>query len=380
MLWLLLGCEVHPVPAEDSGPPEADADSDSDADADSDRELVYVAYFVEWGVYERAFGVADIPPEVTHLNYAFAQVTDGQCAFNDSWAALYKDGGNIQQLEDLKASRPDLKTLLSVGGWTLSEPFSELAASESGRQLFAESCVDFMLLHGFDGLDIDWEYPVSGGLDAGRAADKENYTLLLHRVRDQLDLAGVGHLLTIAAPAGPTTIENMDIPDLAGPLDWINLMTYDLHGGWESTTGHNAPLYASDGLSVDDAVQAYLDAGVPAEKLTLGLPYYGRGYGGAEGLGQHFTGLPDGTWESGVFDYEDLRDHYVGASGWTRYWDADAGVPYLVSESQRVVISYDDAESIQGKVDYARERGLLGVMAWELSAEDGDLSALVNPD
>jgi chitinase len=394
MLLLLLACAPDPVPEDSLAPEDADADADADADSDSDSDAdgdtdtdtdappgrIYVAYFVEWGVYDRAFRVSDIPAEVTHVNYAFAQILDGECAVYDSWAALDKDGGNFQQLVDLKATRPELKTLLSIGGWTLSEPFSELAASESGRRAFASSCVDFMLEHGFDGLDIDWEYPVSGGLSPGTAADKDNYTLLLQEVRAQLDLAGEGYLLTIAAPAGPSTIENMDLPDLAEPVDWINLMSYDLHGSWDATTGHNAPLYASDGLSVDAAVQTYLDAGVPAEKLTVGLPFYGRGFSGAEAMGESFSGLPWGTWESGVFDYEDLRDNYVGASGWERRWDAEAGVPWLVNASEQVVISYDDAESIRGKVDYAAERGLRGVMAWELSGEDGDLSAVIGAE
>ncbi|MCP4917153.1 MAG: glycoside hydrolase family 18 protein [Proteobacteria bacterium] len=354
---------------------DADSDTDSDTDADSDDDRVYVAYFVEWGVYDRNYRVWDIPgSEVTHVNYAFAQITSGECAVYDDWAATQKDGGNVAQFADLKTSHPDLKVLLTVGGWTLSQPFSDAASTAAKRERLASSCADMMEEWGFDGLDIDWEYPVSGGLYGGAPEDKENYTLLLQEMRTELDSRGE-YLLTIAAPAGPSTIENMDLPDLAEPLDWMNVMTYDLHGSWDSVTGHNAPLYADDGLSVDDAVQTYLGAGVPASKLTLGLPYYGRGFSGADELGEAYSGLPSGTWESGVYDYKDLAANYVGASGWTRHWDEDAKVPYLTSSD--TFISYDDAESLDHKLQYAADNDLRGAMAWELSGDNGDLGGQV---
>ena len=356
-----------------------DATGDDD-DATPIADAKVVGYFTEWGIYDRDFQVEDIPAELlTHLNYAFVDLgSDGLCHFFDEWAALSADGGNFPNLQTLKAAHPDLEILLSVGGWTLSTHFSDVALTPASRAAMAASCIQFVTDYGFDGLDIDWEYPVSGGLGSNttRPEDKENYTLLLQEIRDQMDLIDPDLRLTIAAPAGPSTIPNMDLPDLAGPLDWINLMAYDLNGSWSPTTGHNAALFAPTGatgdaaiLTVDNAVQTYLAAGVPPEKLVLGVPFYGRGFAavGADGIGQAFTGMPAGTWEPGNLEFGDLDANYVGTSDWVRTWDDGAKVPSLYSASEQVWISYDDTESFGHKIDYIVDQGLGGAMFWELS-------------
>ena len=365
-----------------------------------------VGYFVEWSVYDRNYHVKDIPADkLTHINYAFAKIVNGECALFDPYAAIDKvyDGdnkapgalrGNFNQLMQLKKKHPHLKTLISVGGWTLSGPFSDVALTEESRVKFAKSCITFIKKYDFDGVDVDWEYPVGGGKEGNknRNEDKSNYTLLLAELRKQLDEAGKAdkkhYLLTIAAPAGPRTIGNLEIDKIHHHLDWINVMAYDFHGSWDATTHFNAPLFAikddpardemSKKLNVDAAIRTYLEAGVPAEKIVLGVPFYGCGWSGVakdnNGLFQPKKSIPKGTWEEGKFDYQDLAKNYIGK--FQRHWHTEAKVPWLYDEKSGVMISYDDPESLKFKAQYVRDKKLGGIMIWELSADDAKSSLL----
>ncbi len=359
-----------------------DTDTDSDTNTGTLVERRVIGYFVEWGVYDRNYRVADIPAaQLTHVNYAFATITDGECAVYDPWAALELRGGNFAQLVEIKAAYPHLKTLISVGGWTLSADFPEVAATAAGRGRFATSCVDFMLEYGFDGIDIDWEYPVTGGLTEGAAADTENFTLLLRAVRSELDSRAPASLLTIAAPAGSDKVDNLEPAGIAAEVDWINLMTYDFYGGWEPTTNLHNALYMPDGstavhaetYNVDASVQRWLDEGVSADQLVVGVPLYGRGWGGVGstdgGLFQAGRATSEGTWEAGMFDYDDLVENYIGDTRYTRRLHPSARVPTLYSEETGLFISYEDPESLGEKLDLIDALGLGGVMTWEL---DGD--------
>jgi chitinase len=341
-----------------------------------------VAYFVEWGIYARDYQVADIPAsQITHINYAFVDLTAaGECVIYDEWAALGADGGTFAQIRELRGTYPHLKVLMSVGGWTLSTHFPAAASTPDSRTAMVESCVDFMITHGFDGIDIDWEYPVAGGLTPGTDADTANYTLLMAEFREALDALGEGHLLTIASPAGPTTIGYFDLPGLDASLDWFNVMTYDMHGTWEDTTNFQAPLYPSSSspsadealMNVDAALQTYLDAGVPSDKIVMGIPFYGRGWSGVPdvdlGLYQTSTGSAPGTWEVGVYDYSHLVELMADPS-WVRTLHAETLVPWLYNATEGVFVTYDDPESLGHKLDYLETQGLGGVMFWELSAD-----------
>jgi chitinase len=368
-----------------------------------------VGYYTEWSIYQRKYNVADIPADkLTHVNYAFAKIVNGKCALHDAYAAVEKaepgeqwvEGalrGNCRALQALKKKHSHLKTLISVGGWTLSSPFSDVAFTKESRENFAQSCVAFMVKYGFDGVDLDWEYPVGGGLESNktRAADKENYTLLLAELRRQLDAQGAKdktrYLLTIAAPAGPKTFANLELDKIHPQLDWLNLMAYDFHGPWSPLTHFNAPLFAvakdptSDEtirkhFNVDSAVKAFLRAGVPPDKIVVGLPFYGRGWASVKdvkgGLFQpHGPNPPQGTWEAGVFDYKDLAKNYVGK--FQRHWHDEAKVPWLFDAKRGVMISYDDPESLRLKAEYVNQHKLGGMMCWELSADD-ERNTLVN--
>ena len=369
-------------------------------------ELDYVvgAYYPEWAIYDRDFQVEDIPADnLTHIFYAFAQVdSNGEVAQFDPWAATQTtfggkyswdqsqagEAGNFAELRALKAENPHLTNMLSIGGWTLSASFSDIALTDASREKFALSAVDFMVDHGFDGLDIDWEYPVCGGLASNiyRPEDTQNYTLLLGELREQLDLQealdGNDYQLTIASPAGFDKIANYDLAGMSQYLDFINVMTYDYHGAWENTTNHQAALYASssdpfeyaDQYNVASTVQQYLDAGVAAEDIVLGAPLYGRSWTGVDdvndGLFQSATGAGPGTYENGVFDYDDLFQKVNDPnSGYVRYWDDEAKVPFVYNESLGVFSTYEDVESLGMKLDFVKDRELGGMFFWEFSAD-----------
>ena len=356
-----------------------------------------IGYYSSWSVYAAGYMVTDIPAaHLTHINYAFINISqEGECVLGDPWADTElpypgddtsADGlrGNFRQFQVLKEAYPHLQTLLSVGGWTWSGRFSDVALTAESRANFARSCVAMLVDYGFDGLDIDWEYPGGGGLagNTARPEDTENFTLLLSELRTQLDAQGEqdgrAYLLTIAAPAGGQ-YRQIDLAAIHPLLDWMNLMAYDVNGGWSDRTGFNAPLYAPAGQpSADASVQAYLEAGVPADKLVLGVPFYGRGWTGVpdtnDGLGQRWTGLPG---DGGAVNYRDLADALPNG---TRYWSDEAQVPWLYDADARTMISYDDAESLAIKAGYVREHGLGGVMIWELKADDADATLLTALD
>jgi len=356
-----------------------------------------VGYFPEWGIYERDYHVMDIPAgKLNVVNYAFADLeADGSVTLFDAYAATERSypgdtwdqplRGNFNQLLKLKEANPHLVTMISIGGWTLSDNFSGVASTQAGRETFAQSAIDFMLRYGFDGIDIDWEYPGGGGLAAGSPADRDNFTLLLQEVRDRLDALeqqdGREYYLTIAAPAGPDKIANQDLPGIAPLLDWINLMTYDMHGAWENRTDHQAALYASgdpsDPLTVDAVVNTYLAGGVPPEKITVGIPFYGRSWANVaptqNGLRQPASGNPPGSFDNtGMFDYKDVINRVkTDPENYLRFYDevAEASFVYAPSLSNGSWITFDDQEAVRAKTDYIGAKGLGGAMFWELSGD-----------
>ena len=376
------------------------------ADFGASPEYKVVGYYTAWSIYGRGYPVTKVPPDkLTHINYAFANISaDGRCVLGDVYGDtqfLYPGDektsglhGNFNQLRLLKQKNPKLKTLISIGGWTWSDHFSDVALTEESRRRFAASCVNFMQDYGFDGIDVDWEFPVKGGLKAssGRPADKANFTLLLSELRHQLDSAasaGQHFLLTIAAPATAQFYQNMELDRIHVYVDWVNIMAYTFYGGWNKTTNLHAALYPltddpnldtvmRNTYNVDGAVQAYLMAGVPPAKVVVGVPFYGHGWQGVpnvnNGLFQTFSGLPKGTWGDGIYDYKDLKAHYFGT--YQRFWHKTAQVPWLYNPATGIMISYEDPESLGAKANYIMAKGLGGAMIWELDYDDVEHSLL----
>jgi chitinase len=391
----------------------------------ADKQVV--GYFIEWGIYGRNYLVKDIAisgsaSRLTVINYAFGNVApdaSGQvvCMLGDEWADYQVPWtaeqsvngqevtwpnpilGNFQQLKALKALYPDLRVVISLGGWTWSKYFSDAALTQESRQAFVRSCVD-LFIHGnlpnpgwggmggpgaaagvFDGIDVDWEYPATEGNPGNiyRPEDTQNFTALLAEFRRQLDAVRPGLLLTIAAPAAESKYSLMELDRIHTSLDWINLLTYDFHGTWELTTNFHANLRtsakdpSSPAYSVEDTVLGYLAAGVPAGELVVGVPFFGRGWTGVtntnRGLYQPATGPAPGVWEAGVNDFKVLKP-LVGKDSFTRYWDGHTRDAWLFDGS--TFWTYDDEQTIQEKALYIRKLGLGGFMFWELSGDTAD--------
>jgi chitinase len=415
-----------------------------------------VGYFVQWGIYGRQFFVRNLDTsgaaaKLTHLNYAFgnidpvnltclqgvtkgtslnpqdpnqgdgagdadadyarpmsaAQSVDG--AADTGWETLR---GNFNQLRKLKAKYPNLKILMSLGGWTYSKYFSDVAATDAARKKFVTSCLDIYLKGNlpvyngaggpgsaagiFDGIDLDWEWPGSEG-HAGnhvRAADKANNTLLIAEFRRQLDALGAQQgkrfQLTAFTPADPAKVAaGWDLAPVAQSLDIFNVQGYDFHGSgsdnsWEpNRTGHQGNLYADADdpygtkFSVETSVQTYLDAGVSPRKVTVGLAFYGRGWqgvadGGKHGEWQSATGAAPGQFaeEAGTRGYANL---VASVPNCVVYHDEAAVATYCHTGNGGQWWTFDDVWSIQRKTAWIKSQGLLGAMVWEMSGDTGTL-------
>ncbi|MFL6555428.1 MAG: glycosyl hydrolase family 18 protein, partial [Bacillus sp. (in: firmicutes)] len=362
----------------------------TDSQSITPPSYVVSGYYAGWSTYS-GFDVSDIDAsKFTQINYAFANIGDDlKMQVGDPYADIEKTfsgdsstdafKGNFNQLKKLKQKFPQLKTIISVGGWGWSGKFSDAALTDSSRTVFADSVVKFLVTYGFDGVDFDWEYPVGGGMktNIARPIDKMNYTLLLQKVREKLDaqqgLDGKTYTISIAAGASSSFAENTQLDEISKIVDYVQLMTYDIHGPWESLTGFNSPLNASSGEpsnspSDSQAVQLFLDKGVPANKLVMGVPFYGYQYNGVNntnnGLDQSYTGVDS-------VKYDTIEKNLIGKNGFIRYWNEDSQVPYLWNGS--TFISYDDAESMDLKAAFIKSKGLAGAMIWEISQDPNEV-------
>ena len=335
-----------------------------------------VGYYAGWAAYQ-GYTPDQLPAEhLTQINYAFARIDPDTLTIALENPA--HDKKNLAALRKLRQQNGHLKLLISVGGWSDSQYFSDAAATAARREAFAASCVDFVVAQGLDGVDLDWEYPVSGGAPGTihRPADKQNFTKLLQELRTQLDRQGrrdgKDYSLTIAGAAGSWYLNQIEAVKVADIVDHIFLMGYDLHGPWDTSADFNAPLYTPSGASpqgkssIADSVQAYLDKGIPAEKLVLGMPLYGYAY---QGVSSQNNGLYSTYTSAKSVSYRMLKKNYLSNAAYRQYRHQEAQVPYLYGS--RTFISYDDAESLAAKAALARSQGLGGIGFWELSQDDG---------
>lgn len=302
------------------------------------------------------------------INIAFGLVKDGAVYFPHPEA--------LTELARIRLANPALRIVISVGGWGAGG-FSPAAATEEGRKRFAASCLALAKEWKLDGIDIDWEYP---GLDwadiEASPDDKENYTLLLQAVRDAFNAAGHPEwLLTVAVGCDRYFIQNTEMDKVAKILNYVSLMTYDMRGCGEPFTGHHTNLlpyldYAENPRgrrSVWHSVQIYEEAGVPREKLIIGIAFYSRMWKDVEGEGNgHGLRSKAGPGNYGP-GYSDILSDYMGKGNFVEYWDEDCKAPYLFDG--KTFISYDNARSIEEKCRFVKGNGLLGVMYWEHSCD-----------
>ncbi|ODV78103.1 glycoside hydrolase family 18 protein [Suhomyces tanzawaensis NRRL Y-17324] len=340
-------------------------------------------YFANWSVYQRKHFAVDIAVKhVTHLFYAFVtiDVATGSVKLSDEWCdkqlpleSPSQPGsqvtGSLQQIFQLKQLNRNLKLVMSIGGWGTEHLFQAVVADPNKLDRFVDTAVQFVVEYGFDGIDIDWEYPKSR---------QESLMLqqLLHRVRLRLDTVASDLILTIAAPAGN---ENIDVLDLAGIdryLSFWNVMCYDYAGsGWSSKTGFHSNLFGNNGdndLCTSGVINRYIQGGVPASKLVMGMPMYGRSFNGViKGeIGQAFS--KDGGGND-TLDYKTLP---VGKE----YFDYKKVAAYCYDESAKKWVSYDNHQSARIKAKYAELNGLGGGMWWDSCGEnvDPDRSLIIN--
>ncbi|MDR7212458.1 T9SS-translocated chitinase ChiA [Flavobacterium piscis] len=423
-----------------------------------------VGYYAQWSIYARDFNVPKIDgSKITHLNYSFYGTTfnpahpentkllclDSYADFEHMeggipWDAPVK--GNFYDLKKLKEKYPHLKILISVGGWTKGQDLSPIAASPVARAALAADMANFITTYPFiDGFDIDWEYPLSGGTDGTEVIngspippqkyspdDNKNLVYLLKAMRQAMP----NKLVTIAAGnnvrkvgaqyLGPNNRAQYGMTeDISTYCDYITYFGYDLGGNWYDKTCYNAPLYSSgnpnDPLygatqseSLDELTNQFLNVvGFPANKLIMGLPFYGKKFDNVanNGTNPNLPGLfvtaprytvsgctnpqnPTGTWDgpaacekSGSIEICDLVGNPVtnphpyldpatmlvtptaAAAGWVRYFDNTTKVPYLYNATLKQFISYEDKQSMDLKVQYIKSRNLAGGMVWELSQD-----------
>ncbi|OTB08812.1 glycoside hydrolase family 18 protein [Hypoxylon sp. CI-4A] len=348
-------------------------------------------YFTNWGV-DQGYHPQELPvSELSHVIYAFADIDpDGTVKSSDLHIDLdkrYPDDskrnntknayGVVKQLFIHKKYNRNLKTLLSIGGWNYSPKFTTVAASDATRHTFAASAVKLVTDWGFDGIDIDWEYPTTD-------TDKANFVKLVEACRHAFDrhslLLGLHYRFTIsvASPASPLYYEKLDLNSMNRFVDTWNLMAYDYSGSWDTVSGHQSNVFAYDDdddddepsatvrTSTDEAVRHYEARGVHPRKILVGVPTYGRSFEGTSGLGRSYTGV-------GVWYYRDLP-----RPGADVVYDDVAKATYSYDAAAGELVSYDDVRSAAYKAEYLARRRLGGAFFWEASGDRAGAQSLVN--
>ena len=356
-------------------------------------------YFPNWNIYsDSRCDVKGLPwDRLDCVNHAFWEVIpqDGGFAVvsTDPWADTDPDNpvAHFPQYAECAEKYPDTKILISIGGWTDSGHFSEMALTAESRGSFIQSCLETLDTYPFlSGLDIDWEYPgvardPEDESDEGNPVvgdDRTNYTLLLKELREALDEHfGAGKkILTVCAGASVGySLSMQDYASLHPYVDRINLMTYDMAGPWEEVTGHHTALLGEN--SAETAVNYLLDQGVPAEKIAIGSPLYSHGWKmnepAQDTVGAAAAPIGDLTWH----DLLPLEQAAVpeGTPGWHMGYDEQKKAGWLwnddpASSDYLAFYTYDSAASLQAKLDYINEHGLGGLIVWEVHGDsiDGD--------
>ncbi|MFD6762841.1 glycoside hydrolase family 18 protein [Streptomyces roseolus] len=397
--------------------------------------LKRIGYFTQWGIYGRNFQVKDLDTsgsaaKLSHINYAFGIVDKaGKCVIgpvpgSDPWAdyvrpvdaATSVDGtadtaeqplaGNFNQLRELKAEHPNLKVMISLGGWSGSAYFSDAVRTPASRKALVSSCIDLYIKGNlpqdgarggagaaaglFDGIDLDWEWPGSEGAPGNviRPEDKANFTALVREFRTQLDAYGRSlpqrkhYELSAYVPTAPAKIDaGFDVAEVMRDFDFVNLQGYDFHVSGEATADQQSALFAKNDWSVEGTVRSWLRRGAPAHKLVVGMPFYGQGWtgvtGGGDGLGQPAAGPAPATWAPGSEDYKNLKK--LAASGtYKLYRGHRNGHAWLFDGT--TLWTYDDPTVLRTKANWVRTHGLGGAMVWSLDGDtaDGELIGAID--
>ncbi|KAK0392462.1 hypothetical protein NLU13_1957 [Sarocladium strictum] len=355
-----------------------------------------ILYFTNWGVYGAQFFPKDMPVDkLTHVLYSFGDInSNGEVVSSDSYADVEKQlpgqtidwnspvkkaYGCVGQLMELKKKNRNLKVLLSIGGWTYSQAgkFRGPSSTDAGRKRFAESAVKLMANWGFDGIDIDWEYPEN-------KQQGDNFVLLLKACRVALNnyatrnKQSYRYELTVAASAGYAKYSLQNLKGMDSYLDAWHLMTYDYAGTWDTTTGHQANVFKdtrnplATKFDSDSAIRDYISRGISPGKIVFGLPLYGRSFGNTNGLGKPFSGPGRGPLEAGMYLYKNLP-----ASGARPTFDSKTGGTWSYNSATKELVSFDGPKSANFKADYIIKKGLGGSFFWEATGDKQGAQSLV---
>ena len=318
---------------------------------------VVLAYVTSWS------SVMPDPDYVTHISYAFGHVNE---KFNGIMFAEWSGVAGVtcqdrlRSIVGLKKQKPSLKVMLAIGGWG-SGRFSEMAADEKNRKAFAADCQRVILEFGLDGIDMDWEYPTNSEAKISSSPnDTKNFTLLMRDIREAI---GKEKLLTFASASSARFI---DFKAVNPYVDFVNIMTYDIN---TEGSAHHAGLYRSkltgNGFSCKESVDKHVAAGIPINKLTLGIPFYGRGRDSIP----NYIDYRKIINRNGVLGIISKNDETMLKS-YTEKWDEAAQAPYWVDADGKFVLSYETPRSIALKCDFLKKKGMLGAMYWDYAADD----------
>jgi chitinase len=340
----------------------------------------------KWQRFPELLNPQNIPyDKLTVINYSFFYpLESGEIVGMDPAADLYllkgktdslsaniAPGGSMIEL----AKQHGTKVVLSVGGWETSNNFPQVSADPKKRANFAHWCIKHIQDYGFDGIDIDWEFP-GYKKHNGTDQDRENFTILLRTIRDSLqtleDKSGKSLLLTVSLPAATVHLLDIEVGKITSIVDYMNIMTYDLYGSWGKISNHNSALYApaqgDSARCLNGAFKLYHEThNVPADKITLCAAFFGYSYANCSEIYGEHQGADTILFNAG----EDILYSQIAEKMdlFERYWDAKAQAPYLISKSNSTLISFDDEESIALKSDYVIENNAGGLNIWPLMGD-----------
>jgi len=309
--------------------------------------------------------------KLSHIIFSFLKMQHDTLTFHDD-----RQRKAVEQLVALKKDHPQLKIMVSVGGWGGCAPCSELFSTAAHRNMFAKTAVELFKKIGIDGLDLDWEYPAIEGYPGHKydAADKDNFTALVKALRDEM---GNKYLLSFAAGGFTSYLEqSIDWEKVIPLVDFVNLMTYDLVGGYSTVTGHHTPLagYRPGQQSTQKCVNWLLEKNIPAGKLIIGAAFYAR-------IWEQVPDINHGLYQPGKFkqgvDYKNFNTFFSATSGFVYYRDKKAKAPYRYNPKQQLFATFDDKWSVKEKAKFVQRKKLGGIMFWELG-EDQPRDGLVD--